>query len=1009
MSSTEHTNVEKMEQALKNAIGVVSAIGFSGVAVIVFAILSFFYRENELYLTIFLSLLVFFVLAAAFMTGWLFHSYRKSIHETSAAAQEFSEQLQNFEAGRIRLSHANYRSPTLNRLQSRINNLLAIRQEERQYVQHHISSSEVMAPEEMTQAVLAALRESSSYRSAVLAVKAYGSDPIPDRVDETLLRTLRLQFQPTLVAKQENGFYYAYLPSLPAFPEFQEMCRQFVAIFSPSIIEKEYDAVTYYSARIGVAVFPFVAGSKLLSEAKNQLEKDAEPVSMVPTDSAPALPDPSFGNTPRRVIALAASERYLREFRSANALSQSVKIVTDYMTYACGEMHYDVCGFLRRDDKTNRYGIMMEENIKDGKEGFRLLATQDQIGSEEIAPLVSYCRQEAATFINDVTMLPPEVGEMLQSLGVASAVFAPVMYQNQLYGFMYYLSVQRRDEFTLADREATELSFSLISSMLVTIQEKENALDTNNLVEALLSRHGRLAYQVNAKTYRLLHFSNLVEKNFLDAKVGEYCFKALMGRDTPCEECPLRMGTVKRVIAPLGPAEQTLSMVNYRSSSKDAATILIEKQTASAVSSNLFDAKLGVFNAKALSNDLGREIRNRGTGYVVSVRLTNISDFAVKFPSENTENLRQVLVRKIQDAGYGDFTYRYDEDTLSFLLRSTSKSAMVYFAESLAEAIQAPIAFNGVSFSPAFAYSAIGYPTEAASNFEMMSMIKTELDRSVKVGDGFLLEVGRSRVRKALRKDYLRQLLDVSLRTNAVALSLSAVTETSTSHISGIQISLGLEGLYHERISDREFMPIAVEGGLVTSFDEAVLQNVGQFFDNYGDTTLKTSGIRAFFVNVSPNTLLADQFLPFMKNFMTQHRFPKDSFFLSLGCGDLAGHEETLRPVLAMLRPLGIRFAVRSYQPERIGIPALKSLGIEAVAISRDLLQDSLLSPSSTSSFIRMATSLEENNFITIANGVASQDERDFCYDMAVPYYIDGGKVHGLSTQDFITALNYQR
>ncbi|MDD5885061.1 MAG: EAL domain-containing protein [Erysipelotrichaceae bacterium] len=1008
MSNTNRMNEKKTEKALKLAVVFIASAGFSAAMIITFASLSFLYRDNGVLLTVFIALLVFFVLIAGIGVVLLFDLYRRSLRETNEASKEFAEQLQNFELGRVRLSHANYRSDALNRLQSRINSALAARNENNR-AQHQIQSSEIMTPEAMAPAVLNAINESTSYRSGVIAVKAYGSEVIPETIDEALLRTLRLQFHPSLVAKQEEGFYYAYLPSVPAMDELQEMCRQFVAIFSPTVMEKEIDRITYYSARVGIAIFPFVAATQLMDEAKRQLDLNGHAVSISPSDAIPALPDPSFGLAPRRVIALATNERYMLDFRDADGYAQALKVVTDYMVYACREMHYDCCGFIRHEEKSNLFRILMEENIKGGKEGFALFATKNIIMDDQIAPLVDYCNKEAATFLNDVTMIPPEVGEILQSAGVSSALFAPVSNQGKLYGFMYFMSVQRKDDLTLADREAAEQTFAMTAAMLVSIQENENAIDAGNFAEALLSRHGRLSYVVNTETYRLLKISRLTEKNFPEAKIGDTCYHALMGRDTPCEECPLKLGTVKRVITQLGPSEQTLSVIHYRSSLKDAATVLIEKPNLTSVSSNLFDASLGIYNAKALSNDIGREIRNRGTGYVVSLRLLNASEFSVHFPGESLDGLRQSLIRKVQDAGYGEFAYRYDENTLSFLLRSTSKNAMMYFVEQLAETAQSPVDVENGSFTPHYAYSAINYPTEASSNFEMMSMIKNELDRSAKVGNDFILEVGRSRFRKALRKDYIRQLLDLASKTNTIALSLNAIMETSTSHISGIHIHMGLRGFYQEAISVQEFMPIAKEEGFITSFDEMVLQNVGRFLNNYGDTTLKTSGIRAYVINVSVSTVLSDSFLPFMKGFMPQHRFPKNSFFLALSCDEIAGHEDALRPVIAMLHPLGVRFLARSYHPEQTNVTSLKNLGFEAVAISRDTLQNAILSQSSTSSFIRMVTEFEESGIIIVVNGVTSKDERDFCYDMAVPFYIDNREVHNLTPQDFITKLNYQR
>ena len=979
---------------------------------LLFSILAFVYARLNMGLAIFFFVsAILFVLFSLALLAYLIFAGKKITDEIDDAAVSFREQFEALNTGRIRLRNKEFNYKALSDLQRLVNSMVAKSSELRRKESEKKFTEETFCSyEEFPSELHDCISSSSSFMSALVAIKAEGGNPIPEDVDEALLRQIRLIFSPILICKKENGLYLAYIENIGTEKVFSTLCEQFIRSFNVTQIEKGSGIVLFYSATLSASIFPSVSEMKLLSLTENSLKK-AEPLIINKGDTSLPIPSAGMSDNPKRAVLLNANETFFKRFFSAEDEGSKLDVLAQAISYYCSAMEFSTGGVLLYNSCSDFYSLLIEKKTNPNDNiGMSLFADSQKIKGDYINPIFDFVGENGFFFVNDSSLLPYQISERMQSIGAKTVVFYPMTFSGKKKALAYLVSSSKKTGQDIMERECVDSFFCLVTSMVVVVDRERETAHKENVLNSLMDRENNIVYAIDSDSYRLLDFSNTALKSFPDIKRGELCYKSLMGLDSPCIDCPLRKGTLKRSIPAIGPNEQMMTLLtSKKSKTGNTATILIEgEQRFASYSSNLMDKTLNVLNVKALSNELNREIRSRGHGIVLSFRIENLAELKTRYKDES-DSILQNIVTMIQGEGYGNLLYRYSSNSFSFLLKSVNKMGLIAFAEEIASLFASPIQINGDSTSLRVAYSAIAYPNEASTNFEMISLIESELERSNKFGPGYLCEVGRNRLRKADRKEYILQLLQDSLSRNQVGTRLSSIVDTVTHKTNGIEFTLGLKGLSNEPISKKEFLPVAIKNDILTDLDLKALSKVCDFYKNYMDNTLKPNGIKHLFLTMSVTSVLNPAFLQAIQKISASEIMPKNFLVIAVDSKQIIGNEEELKKVIAAAKAFGVFFSVHSFDPNIDSSEKIKGLGFTYVRITRQTLESAMASQSANASFIRMAADFDEKGLIAVVNHVTNQEQAQFCLDLAMPYYVDGDKGSLLTEEEFITYLNFKK
>ncbi len=990
------------------------ALGFCVAGMLIFGILSLVFTKNDGPAhVVFVVLTVVFVCLFVAFNGHIIYNLKKDDKEIDDATSSFLDQINSLDTGRVRLLNKDFRNKSFVDLQKKINNLAAKVNSKGDEEEKFTINDQVYSYEEFPAVLHSCIQASNAFCSAILAVETTVSENVPDNVDDTLFRKIKLMFAPSIICKKKNGSYIFFVERVSTSPAFKTKCNEFVSSFSMTEIKSESDMVTFYGAKLAAATFPYTNEGNLISTVENALKK-ASPIMIVEEKKDLVLPYPGIADKPRRAILASANETFSKEFLAASNQAEMLDVVKNALKYYCSSMEFTNAGILLYNDYSDTYSLLLEHSTlakEDDKQGYNLFLANKLIPGEHVNPIFDYVGKDGYYYVDDIDLLPYQISERIQSLGAKSAFFFPMTYQGEKKGVGYFLSNVKKTSQNLLDRESADSFFALVSIMIIAFDKEKGIVHKSNLLNSIAERENKYLYTVDNATYSLIDFSSTFAKKFPEAKKGDICYKAIMGSDSVCAECPLKKGSVKKSITQLGPSEQLMSLLSSKKSlGGNISTVVIETEDRmSSNAGNLYDKSIGVLNSKTLSNEVNKEIRTRGNGIVLALRVTNIDELVTRNHLESKDVLLQNVASLIQEEGYGNILYRYDETSFAFLLKGMNKNAMYAFAEEIASLFGEPLQIDGANLNLKLAYATVNYPKEAQTNFEMISLVGSELKRSSSLGEGLLCEVGRSRVRKANRKEYILQLLQDSLQYNQVSMRLSAVIDTPTRKPISIQFGLGLKGYSNEAISTREFLPVAANANILSSLDLKALNKIKDFYNSYYDTVLKANGVKHLILTTAVETLLTPNFLETVKKITTEADMPKNTLILSIDAQKIAGFEEDLKKVISSAKTLGIAFMANSFDPNIDSVSKMNELGFSYARVSHQVLQSAMASQSANALFIRMAAELDDNKIVPVINNINNQDEAQFCLDLAMPYYVDGGKGYNLTEEDFIAYLNFKR
>ena len=147
----------------------------------------------------------------------------------------------------------------------------------------------------------------------------------------------------------------------------------------------------------------------------------------------------------------------------------------------------------------------------------------------------------------DVSKLPQHIREILEPQGVRSMLQCAIRDKGVFRG---YIGIDECTKLRMWTKEQIDmLTFlsQMVSVFLLKKRAQERTDEINNDLRRVLESQYAWVYVIGHENYKLRFLNGRVLEVAPNAKKGEYCYKALMGRDTPCEICPIKTGGTCRV------------------------------------------------------------------------------------------------------------------------------------------------------------------------------------------------------------------------------------------------------------------------------------------------------------------------------------------------------------------------------------------------------------------------------------------------------------------------------
>ena len=931
------------------------------------------------------------------------------------AGKAMSDQITAFSRNEIHISSNVYRSQAMNRVQTAINDLIehyekisagAQDTQRRPYAYMRLTREEFL--NQWRDEVLL----NASPLSCLMFARLSGNEaPCPEALT-ALYQALRDLFPTSMIGDYDEATLAVYFYRVQSIVGFQGRLERFVSDFAFQKNMPHQTNMAVYGTYLGGAYFPNVPLSDLFAHAleaigrSNGIQFDTGNPA-IGSFSVKAAPNENIA----RITSLHHAGKLSRQLFEAMTPGDEKKAITDFLAFYMNITDFEEAGLYLYDEARHTYRLDVHSLApataaeSEATHYLGLSGLGDNVPYEELKPFFDLAASNPPFYTRDILSLPSAVSLSCQNLGITSLFLVPIHFRGEGSGIVF-LTARKGLHLTLLQREklqemvpnVTQAAIQLISTQRVEFAEQR--------FNALASRNEQYLYSIDQKTKKILDVSESLARKFPDAVPGEICHKAIFGLDEPCENCPLSVGTIKRLIPELGVKETQHSVLSLRLGAEGYATMLLEKEAERGTAAAFLDRVLMIKNLKAFSVDLSRTLHSpSNAGSIVAVRLTNKDALLERFPGQNASALLGPIVRELQSLGHDDVLYRYDEKTLVFFLPSmVSRSVLYGFIEEVAAAIHGPLYIGADSFTPRYVYSHLNYPSDINSAADAVALLHSELTRCEALGEGLVAEVGRNRLRKAYRPDYLEALLAEKLKSRRVDMRYYA-TNDKNNRANRIEAYMTLLTEDHSRIQHGEFSKIARDKNLSFPLDLASLKQLAETYSNYRDNVLKDNGISSYIISLNPGTLLNRDFPDRLRSTLSDYNMPASYLTIDAHAAYLIGHVEAVTAAIKEIRKLGVKIAAGNYSP-LIGEPSkFFRLGITEVKIASGFLKDAMSNDSDALSYARVVAAFQKQGILVSANGVDTDDELKYILGLGIESYQGAKASPVLDEAEMITFL----
>ncbi|MHB8128509.1 MAG: bifunctional diguanylate cyclase/phosphodiesterase [Mobilitalea sp.] len=150
--------------------------------------------------------------------------------------------------------------------------------------------------------------------------------------------------------------------------------------------------------------------------------------------------------------------------------------------------------------------------------------------------------QNGMYYFNDVTTsgATPELMLLYKKLGTKALVQCAIYDVNEFIGIINYEDCVAARNWSKSEIGTLYSLTKLISIYIIHSRSKQELHNEVFFTKATLNNQKLSNYAINEGSYELQYFSEYTENQFPDIMLGDLCYKAIHGKDAPCDPCPLR-------------------------------------------------------------------------------------------------------------------------------------------------------------------------------------------------------------------------------------------------------------------------------------------------------------------------------------------------------------------------------------------------------------------------------------------------------------------------------------
>lgn len=142
-------------------------------------------------------------------------------------------------------------------------------------------------------------------------------------------------------------------------------------------------------------------------------------------------------------------------------------------------------------------------------------------------------------YCSDISTLPQNLYDILAPQGIKSILHCAIRDKGVFRGYIGFDDCVTNRPWTKEQVEILTYFSEMLSVFLLKMRSQENTRRHAEELQAILDNQNAWILISEPGTYRLMYQNARSKQSAPDAEPGMLCYRALMGRDTPCPNCPM--------------------------------------------------------------------------------------------------------------------------------------------------------------------------------------------------------------------------------------------------------------------------------------------------------------------------------------------------------------------------------------------------------------------------------------------------------------------------------------
>ncbi len=836
-------------------------------------------------------------------------------------------------------------------------------------VEKRIKAGGLLSKGEYNQAVFFLSQANASYRSAFILIRILNPDIQPFMGE--LVKGLREYFEEGVIGEYLPNTIALFLPKVNSLSLLKAKIENFYIHFVPTKVEKNRKGMEVAQIRIGGAIYPYTTRRDLERDALFALEKSKDYFIYLPAIRQSDISHRETFESVGRLFLLNA-EALILEAKNVQNKDSFDKFIRQNLLKISSQFGFHNAGYLLLDASLDEFRVGFEDCRLHEHPTFQKLK---RITFDDLQPIFAAVDASGAVYGSDVDSYPISLGKILTNLDIKTFHFQVIGNKERTYGLVYFCSSQKNRSLTVSEQTILNFAGALLGTFIKEVVHSDYERSKNELLEHVLKMDERYVYVIDKNTFSLNYLSSNLASFYKSQKtLGERCYKVFHNRDSICPNCPLKVGSKEIPMPLISPLPFLRSLMNFSANSHETAISIRPLRAALAETEPRYlDMDFSIKNRRRLELDVQNAVSDDRNGYLFSISLCNVPPTVSFEPDEVMSATLNLLCRKLENASFGDFIYRYSGNTLFVSFPEATRAAAFSMAESI-YATAREIGGNDPK-SPHFWMTIAAYPGDVRDAAAIEAMLTAGFKSTQKAGNDMMYVADNKKTRKAERKGYVLDLIREAVTKQKFEIYINPIMNINNTEPVGGELVSRLYDPNRGYISTSEFLATASEAHLLVDIEKALLYNVGEMWKNYGFDLFRQNGVERLAVNVSTDSVLDSGFREAVKQIVSRYKFPKGFLQLEISEKTVAEKENETRKFMKDLQGNNIVFCLDNYTDRVLDFQIAASLPFNCVKFERDLVRGIESDSSAFLSFDHLRAKIREMNNNIIIEGIETEDQ----------------------------------